>query len=123
MIVRRVLTQVQAEHAMEQGEFDASVTEAAPNVAVVLTQDWCSQWKALEASLGELARGPSPSDPEITVFELLYNTVDYFSAFLSFKETKWRNYEIPYVRYYRGGRLTAESNYVPRERFLGFFRD
>ena len=107
---------------MEHGEFEDSVIAAAPNVAVLLSQDWCSQYSALDWYLGDLAAHPHPSHPAITVFELLYNKVDYFEAFMRFKETRWRNYEIPYLRYYRGGKLVGESNYVGPERFLDYFR-
>ncbi len=108
MVERKPLTQAQAEHAMQHGEFDASVVAAAPCVAVLLSQDWCSQYAALDRHLSDLAGASDPSSPAVTVFELLYNKVDYFEAFLRFKETTWRNYEIPYVRYYRDGRLMRE---------------
>ncbi len=122
MIEKRSLTRQQAEHAMEHGEFDADVICAAANVAVVLSQDWCAQYSALSGSLDDLAARPDPTHPSVTVFELLYNRVDYFEAFKRFKETTWRNRAIPYVRYYRHGRLVGESNYVSAERFLDFFK-
>lgn len=122
MIERRSLTQAQAEQAMRSGEFGTDVIAAAPNVAVLLSQDWCSQYAALDRALDDLAARPEPGQPSVTVFELLYNRVDYYEAFMRFKESRWRNYEIPYVRYYRGGRLVGESNYVGPERFLDFFR-
>jgi hypothetical protein len=122
MIKRRSLTREQAEHAMGEGEFGPDVASAGPNVAVLLSQDWCSQYIALNKSIDELAAGSDPAHPDVIVFELLYNRVDYFEAFMRFKETRWRNYEVPYVRYYRGGRLVGESNYVGPEGFLRFFR-
>ncbi len=122
MVERRQLKQAQAEQAMKDGEFDASVIAAAPCVAVLLSQDWCPQYAALDRHLSDLASGGDPSVPAVTVFELLYNRVDYFEAFMRFKETHWRNYEIPYVRYYRDGKLVGESNYVGPQQFLAFFR-
>jgi len=106
---------------MKHGEFDRDVIAAAPNVAVLLSQDWCPQYSALEKHLNDLATRPEPGHPAVAVFELLYNLVDYFESFMRFKETSWRNYEIPYVRYYRDGKLVGESNYVGPERFLSFF--
>lgn len=107
---------------MRHGEFDSDVIAAAPNVAVVLSQDWCGQYAALSRAIDEMAANPASGHPSVTVFELLYNRVDYFEAFMRFKETTWRNREIPYVRYYRDGRLVGESNYVGPESFLDFFR-
>jgi hypothetical protein len=122
MIERRSLTREQAELAMQQGEFGPDVAAASPNVAVILSQDWCSQYAALNAQVNDLAAKSDPSLPSITVFELLYNRVDYYQAFMSFKEGKWRNYLIPYVRYYREGKLCGESNYVGTGQFLSYFR-
>jgi hypothetical protein len=121
MIERVSLTREQAEHAMQQGEFGPDVTAASANVAVILSQDWCSQYAALNAQINELAAKSDPELPSIAVFELLYNRVDYYQAFMSFKETRWRNYIIPYVRYYRAGVLCGESNYVGVEQFLSYF--
>ncbi len=122
MIERKSLTRAQAESAMQKGEFGADVVAAGANVAVLLSQDWCAQYAALNRAIDELAARPDPAHPSVIVFELLYNRVDYFEAFMRFKETRWRNYEVPYVRYYRGGRLVGESNYVGAEGFLGFFQ-
>ena len=125
MIIRQDLTRSQAERAMDEGEFDESVTAAAPRVAVVLSQDWCGQWTAMDRYLSELsAAGGEPrgegqgSGEQIVVFHLVYNTVEYFHAFMGFKETVWRNALIPYVRYYRNGRLVGQSNYVSQNQFL-----
>ena len=122
MIERKSLTRAQAEQAMQNGEFGPDVVAAGPNVAVLLSQDWCSQYAALNRAINDLAAKPDPGHPAVIVFELLYNRVDYFEAFMRFKETRWRNYEVPYVRYYRDGKLVGESNYVGPERFLDYFR-
>jgi hypothetical protein len=123
MTVRKSLTRAQAEHAMRHGEFDDTVTAAAPRVAVVLSQDWCGQWSAMNHYLDELSVTQGEEDGELVVFHLLYNTVDYFHAFLSFKEGVWRNALIPYVRYYRAGRLVGESNFVSQSQFLRHFEE
>jgi hypothetical protein len=118
MIVRKPLTRAQAEHAMRHGEFDDTVTAAAPKVAVVLSQDWCGQWAAMDHYLYELSETKGEGDGDLAVFHLLYNNVDYSQAFLRFKEGVWRNALIPYVRYYRNGRLVGESNFVSQGQFL-----
>ena len=107
----RDITREQAFHAITTGEFDQNITGADKKVAVVLTQDWCPSWHSMRAWLHEL-------EGEFTLFELIYNKVEYFHEFRTFKETKWRNGIIPYIRYYRDGRLAHESNAVPREEFL-----
>ena len=117
MIIRRDLSRAQAHHAMEHGEFDESVTGAAARVAVVLSQDWCGQWTAMDRYLDQLA-GDGAGIGDAVVFTLIYNQVDYFQSFLSFKEKVWRNALIPYVRYYRRGRLAGESNFVSQRQFL-----
>jgi hypothetical protein len=120
MIRRQELSREQAASAMHQGEFDENVRGASRLVAVVLTQDWCGQWAAMDGYLAEMsARYP---ELELTVFQLEYNRVDYFQDFLRFKEQVLGNAVIPYVRYYQDGRLIGQSNYVSERQFLGFFR-
>ena len=34
---------------MEQGEFGADILESGDNVAVLLTQSWCTDWKVIGA--------------------------------------------------------------------------
>jgi len=118
MIVRKDLSRAQAEYAMEHGEFDESVTAAAARVAVVLSQDWCGQWAAMNRYLDELAASEGGGTDAAVVFHLLYNRVDYLQEFLNLKEKTWRNALIPYVRYYHRGRLVRESNYVSQQEFL-----
>jgi hypothetical protein len=96
------------------------VRAASRLVAVVLTQDWCGQWAAMDGYLGEMgARNP---ELELAVFQLEYNRVDYFQEFLRFKEQVLGNAVIPYVRYYRDGLLIGQSNYVSERQFLSFFQ-
>ena len=105
------ITREQAFHAMENGEFGADVIASADSVAVIMTQDWCPQWAAMKNWVYSLEGG-------FVLYELVYNLTPYFSEFRSFKENVWKNGHIPYVRYYRGGVLAAESNYVSRDEFL-----
>jgi hypothetical protein len=120
LIRRRELSREQAAQAMREGEFGAEVRGASALVAVVLTQDWCGQWAAMDSYLRELER--RGLELEVTVFQLEYNRVDYFQEFLRFKEQVLGNAVIPYVRYYRDGKLSAQSNYVSERQFLGFFQ-
>ena len=119
MIERRELSREQAAEAMRAGEFGEGVRRASRNVAVVLTQDWCGQWAAMDDYLQDLgARHP---ELELVVFQLEYNRVDYFREFLRFKEEVLGNRLIPYVRYYRDGLLIGQSNYVAETQFLKNF--
>lgn len=105
------ITREQAFHAIETGEFGADIIASNERVAVLLTQDWCSQWASMKNWIYSL-------DRDFCLYELVYNRVPYFNEFRIFKETRWKNGQIPYVRYYRGGKLVGESNYVPQEEFL-----
>jgi hypothetical protein len=108
---RKQITRDQAFHAIETGEFGADVIASNERVAVLLTQDWCSQFAAMKEWVYTL-------DRNFDLHELVYNQVSWFSEFRSFKEGRWKNGQIPYVRYYRDGKLVAESNYVSQEEFL-----
>ncbi len=97
--------------AIECGEFSSDVVASERKVAVVMSQDWCPQWDAMKKWLYSL-------EIDAGLYELIYNTTDFFDEFRTFKETKWKNRLIPYVRYYSGGNLASESNSVSKEEFL-----
>jgi hypothetical protein len=115
------LTDRQAEEAIERGEFGKDVIGSSTNVAVILTQDWCPQWTAMSGWLAELKRGGTVV-PDIRVYRLLYNRKEYFRRFLDFKEGTLQNRLVPYVRYYVGGKLVSQSNYVSKQEFLSAFQ-
>jgi hypothetical protein len=109
------LTERDCLDAVENGEFGASVTGAAPAVAVVLTQSWCSQWAWMRSYLAIAGEVPGRE-----VFWVEYDQEPFYERFMAFKEESWGNREIPYVRYYRDGRLVRESNYVDAATFGRF---
>jgi len=98
---------------MAKGEFPGEVTGAAPSVAVVLTQSWCAQWTRMRSYLESMPEGGGAE-----VFWIEYDREGFYERFMTFKESAFGNREIPYVRYYRGGALVAESNFVDEGRFL-----
>ena len=61
------LTDDQMDSFLKNKEFGADVIEAAPNTAVVLTQDWCPQWTAMKRYLSEIP------ESEAAVFFIEYN--------------------------------------------------
>ena len=99
--------------AARAGEFAPALLGAAPRVALVLTQSWCPQWTWMRRYLEEL-----PEDPERAVYYVEYDLEPFHEAFMAFKEEVLGNAEIPYVRYYRDGRLVRESNFIDRAGFL-----
>lgn len=114
MLRRRTLTSDQVLHAIAHGEFGPDVLSSQGNVAIIMTQDWCTQWRSMGGWLKNL-----DDTIDLDIYELCYNRVDCFQDFLSLKENVWKNQTIPYVRYYRDGRLITESNYISRKEFLG----
>lgn len=111
MMIR--LTEAQCKAAMARGEFEEEVIGSAPSVAVILTQSWCPQWTWMRSYLEEL-----PESPERRIFYLEYDREPVYEKFLAFKEDILGNREIPYVRYYRDGRLSAQTNFIPKDGFL-----
>jgi hypothetical protein len=109
---RKVLTKHQAMHAVQNGELPDTVIKAEKDVVVVMTQDWCPQWSNLRNWMDAAA-----DKHGLAVFELEYNTVDFFNEFLSFKERTWQNDQVPYLRYYRNGVCYEETNAVSEQQF------
>lgn len=107
------LNEGQCREAMLTGEFGESLRTSAPLVAVVLTQSWCPQWTMMRTWL-EAASAQSGA----LVYYLEYDLKPFFEEFMAFKEDVFGNRSVPYVRYYRGGALAAQGNYVSKEGFV-----
>lgn len=103
--------------AMASGDFPSAITASAPVVAVALTQSWCPQWTWMKAYLEKFG-----TEETIAIYWIEYDTEPFFEDFLAFKEGTFGNREIPYLRYYRGGQLFHESNYIDRGGFLRFLK-
>ncbi|MDR1505594.1 MAG: hypothetical protein LBI67_00675 [Treponema sp.] len=108
----RILTDRECTDAMKNGAFDPFPGTGA----LILTQSWCPQWKAMKKYLSEAENRPSAAGSSILYVE--YDTRAFFESFMAFKENTFKNREIPYVRYFRDGVFSGESNYVSLQGFL-----
>ena len=104
------LTKDQLDALRSDGEFPESVRLAAPKVVVIMTQDWCGQWANMAAYLPDFA-------DQAAIFTVEYNLLPDFERIMSFKEDVFDNQQVPYVRFYRDGKLVRHSNWVPRASF------
>lgn len=116
MAAHNTLTETQIRDAIRTGEFGAQILGSARNVAVIMSQSWCPQWHAVERWIQSL-----PDDPDLQIWTVVYDTETFFDDFLEFKETVFRNREVPYIRYYTDGRLIKETNYTSKDFFLKAF--
>jgi hypothetical protein len=121
MVKIKELTDEQVQEAIDDKEFSESVRIASEYVAVILTQDWCSQWMTMSGWLKEIESKGDAVKENISVFTLQYNQKPYFQKFMNFKETTWKNDRIPYVRYYKNGKFISNSNYVSKDQFFRSF--
>jgi hypothetical protein len=112
----RTLTQDQLDALVRDGEFPESVRLAADKVVVVMTQDWCGQWINMATYLPEFA-------DRAAIFTVEYNLLPDFERIMKFKEDVFGNAQVPYVRYYRGGKFVRASNWVPRSAFSTILGD
>jgi hypothetical protein len=106
----RKLTEQECGDAMEKGAFEMLEGTGA----VILTQSWCPQWKAMKSYLPELEK----AGEDLTILYIEYDIEPFFDKFMEFKENTYQNREIPYVRYFRKGVFSGESNYVSPQGFL-----
>jgi hypothetical protein len=113
MINKKQINKDQAMFAIENGEFDKAVIVSKSKVVVIMTQNWCPQWKDLKSWVYDIE-----TDEDIDIYELEYNKVDYFDAFMNFKENQWNNHEVPYLRIYKDGALVKETNHIGEQQFL-----
>jgi len=111
----RVLTEIECKNAMEKGEFELPELAAVSDMgAVILTQSWCPQWKAMKNYLPEAKKRLDV----LKIFYIEYDQLPFFEEFMSFKENTLKNREIPFVLYYKDGKCSSTSNYLSMEGFL-----
>lgn len=113
----RKLAEAECRGAIADGDFAASLLASAPFVAIVLTQSWCPQWAWMRSYLQDIA-----SRDDTAIYWIEYDHEPFYVDFLEFKEGKYGNREIPYVRYYRDGVLQRESNFIDRRGFERLLR-
>jgi hypothetical protein len=106
----KTLTKDQLDALLLEGDFPESVRQAAPKVVVIMTQDWCPQWTDMAAYLPDFA-------DQAAIFTVEYNRLPEFERIMRFKETRFKNHQVPYVRYYQGGTLVREGNWMSRGTF------
>lgn len=112
MINKRSLSREQVLYAINHKEFPDEVIKSCNKVVVIMTQDWCPQWKDLQRWVYNI-----DTAEEVNIYDIIYNKTDYFDEFRNFKENVWGNHLIPYLRYYKDGKLIDESNYVNENKF------
>ena len=112
----RKLSEAECRAAMESGDFDLSLV-SGPATAIILTQSWCPQWTAMRAYLPKVENAL----PDVKLYYVEYDIEKWENlendAFMTFKENTYKNREIPYVRYYRNGAFSRDSNYISLDGF------
>jgi len=106
----RTLSDDQIAQTLRDGEFPPEIRNAAEKVLVILTQDWCHDWHAMEKFVPDYGG-------QAALFLLVYNLHPDFEKIREFKEDVFGNREIPYLRYYYRGNLIAKTNQLPRRTF------
>ncbi len=106
----RQISKDQALFCINHQEFGNEIISSAKMVAVILTQSWCPQWLSMKGFIDALEG--------CEIFFLEYDLVDFFDRFRMFKENIFGNDEVPYIRYYRNGKVTTTSNAVSKSEFL-----
>ncbi len=118
MIKLTELTEEESLKAIERGEFSEEILNSAERVIVILTQSWCPDWIAQRSVFAFLAGWDN-----LKVYYLEYDRKDFGQKFMIFKESVFRNGEIPYLRFYRGGQFESDSNYSGRRAITAWMED
>lgn len=120
MIKRLSLSHDQAINAVENGGFSDDITASDDAVVLVLTQSWCPQWAFMNRSI--IGLGDGPEDLSLTIYVYEYDRSPHFNRFMTFKESVYRNWQVPYVRLYRKGQFVSENNAMPAGRMIEALR-
>ncbi len=116
MITRIKITDEQARKAIVDNDFSSDITAVSEAVALILTQSWCPQWTFMKLSIAGLKEGPEDLNLTVCIFE--YDRSPLFNEFMKFKESTYRNWEVPYVRLYRSGCFVGDGNAMPAGRMV-----
>lgn len=111
------MSDADAQHAITNTEFSEKLRNAGKYVAIIPTQSWCHQWHAIRSWFEQ----SKSAAKEVVVFYYEYDTTDLFDPFREFKESHWKNDQVPYIRYYRDGICVHESNYCSEDDFYRSF--
>lgn len=105
------LTEAECRAAIRDGDFSEAIRKAAHVTVLALTQSWCPQWTRMRPFLEEA------SAEGVGCYYLEYDRESFFDDFRDFKESAFRNDQVPYFRYYRDGTFYKEGNYIDRRGF------
>ena len=113
-----------ARRMIEIGEVPVDIKNSAENVAVVVTQSWCGDWKFMQSWLTDGSTiGADSDDMAIRVYTYEYDKTAMRTDFMQFKEGVWKNELIPYVRYYKKGSYIGDSNALGKDSFVSRFSE
>lgn len=110
------LTEQQIQDTISEKEFPDGILNTGKNVAIIMTQSWCPQWMMMSSWLKNI-----DAESDINIYTVIYDKEPYFHEFMTFKETIFGNRQVPYVRYYIGGKLVKETNYTSKDFFISAF--
>jgi hypothetical protein len=118
----RKLTEDECRYAIANGDFAESLVKGKVAV-IILTQSWCPQWTAVSSYLKEAEkRAAEKIGTDINIYTIEYDIAEWqqlgHEDFMTFKEDTFKNREIPYIRYYRDGVFSGDSNYLSLDGFL-----
>lgn len=115
----REITEEEALNIIRNKELPKNLLKTRDKVVFISTQQWCPQWPAMLSYLPDAVK----KDKDLAVFFFCYDTSSIFERFMNFKENVWKNALIPYVRYYKNGKLYYESNYVSEFTFYDILNE
>jgi hypothetical protein len=98
------LNQTQCQETISNREVPTDVTTSNSKVAVIFTQSWCVDWIIMRRYVKKL------DIPDVSVYYIEYDKETFYEKMRQFKETVFNNWSVPYVRYFRDGRLVGTSN-------------
>jgi hypothetical protein len=118
----RNLTEDECRYAVDNGDFAGSLVKGKAAV-IILTQSWCPQWTAVHSYLKEAEKkAAEKTGTGINIYTVEYDIAEWqqlgHEDFMTFKEDTFKNREIPYMRYYRDGVFSGDSNYLSLDGFL-----
>jgi len=118
MIELSELNEEESLKTIEQGEFSEDILNSATHVIIILTQSWCPDWGAQRSVITSM-----PDRSHLKVYFLEYDRKNFGHKFMNFKESVFRNGLIPYLRFYKNGQFTMDSNYCSGQKITDWLEE
>lgn len=112
------ITKEQALQMISEKAISKELCNNSEFTVFAFTQAWCPQWSAMQSYFNDIISEYSTC----TIYTLEYDKEPFFLEFMNFKEKILGNSLVPYMMYYKNGKMVNESNFCMKQDFISLMK-